>query len=515
MRNYSRKPSKILSAALVGLESRIIEVEADVSPGLSKLIIVGLPDVAVQEARMRVRAAIMNSDLPFPRTMVTVNLAPCDLKKEGPAYDLPIALSILLASWDIRSDIALESSVFVGELSLDGHLRRINGVLSIAIMAKQKEIKNIFLPAENAPEASIISGLNIFPLKNFSQLVEFLDNKQPIAPFKSNPVRLVNSQYQDETFSLIKGQEYAKRALEIVAAGGHNLFMVGPPGTGKTFLARSIISILPPLEMTETLEVTRIYSVAGMLASQNPLLQDRPFRNPHHSASTAALIGGGRIPKPGEISLSHRGVLFLDELPEFPRAVLESLRQPLEDGTVTVSRVAGSLQFPARFILIAAANPCPCGFLSDPKQACRCTPNQILKYQKRISGPLLDRMDLQVEVPRLDFNKLIEKRMSPADISEIQTRIRQAKTLQRRRFSGRKLLENSEIGHKEIDEFCVVDSEGEAILKKAVEQIPLSARAYYRVLKVARTIADLEQSEKIETNHLAEAIQYRIKQAGN
>ena len=507
-------PSKILSAALVGLESKIVEVEVDISSGLPNFIIVGLPDIAVQEARVRVRSAIKNSGRPFPYTRVAVNLAPCDLKKEGPSYDLPIALGIFLAHESIESEIPLDSSIFVGELSLDGHLRRINGVLSIVMMAKQNGIKNIFLPAENAPEASIISDINIFPLKTFNQLVKFLNNEESIIPLKPNPTHFEIEEDQDETFSLVKGQEYAKRALEIVAAGGHNLFMVGPPGTGKTFLARSIISILPSLGTSEMLEVTRIYSVAGMTTAKKPLILNRPFRNPHHSSSAAALIGGGRFPKPGEISLSHRGVLFLDELPEFPRAVLESLRQPLEDGVVTVARVSSSIQFPARFILITAANPCPCGFLSDPKQTCCCTPNQVLKYQKRISGPLLDRMDLQVEVPRLDFNKLTQENASQEEIAKIREKIKKARQIQRARFSKKEILENSEMGHKEISKFCAIDFEGKMILKKAVEQIPLSARAYYRVLKVARTIADLDQEERIKINHLAEAIQYRIKQMG-
>ncbi|PIY97060.1 MAG: magnesium chelatase [Candidatus Kerfeldbacteria bacterium CG_4_10_14_0_8_um_filter_42_10] len=508
-------PARILSAALVGLESKIVEVEADISSGLPNFMIVGLPDIAVQEAKVRVRSAIKNSGLSFPYTRVAVNLAPCDLKKEGPSYDLPIALGIHLAYEGVIPEISLDSSIFIGELSLDGHLRKINGVLSIAMMAQRNGIKNIFLPEENAQEASIISGLNIFPLKTFSQLIKILNKEESITPFKSNPAYFEREDDLDETFSLVKGQEYAKRALEIVAAGGHNLFMVGPPGTGKTFLARSIISILPSLETSEMLEVTRIYSVAGMVAAHKPLIQNRPFRNPHHSSSAAALIGGGRFPKPGEISLSHRGVLFLDELPEFPRAVLESLRQPLEDGVVTVSRVAGSIQFPARFILIAAANPCPCGFLSDPKQVCRCTPHQVLRYQKRISGPLLDRMDLQVEVPRLDFAKLTQENVSREEIARIKDKIKRARQIQTARLLGKGMLENSEMNHKEISQFCAVDSEGKAILKKAVEQIPLSARAYYRVLKVARTIADLDQEEKLKTNHLAEAIQYRIKQMGD
>lgn len=503
-------PSKILSAALVGLNSRIIEVEVDVSSGFPYFIIVGLPDPAVQEAKIRVRSAIKNSGLPFPRIRVTINLAPADLKKEGPSYDLPIAVGILLAGGQLELEIP-SFSLFVGELALDGSLRQIQGVLSVAMMAEKNKIKHLFLPAENAPEASIISGLKVYPVKSLDQLVKHIKREVVIAPFKSSRLKSKSSFSNEESLSFIKGQEHAKRALEIVAAGGHNLFMVGPPGTGKTLLARSIISILPSLERSEMLEVTRIYSVAGQLSPKEPLLKKRPFRSPHHSASAAALIGGGRVPKPGEISLSHRGVLFLDELPEFPRVVLESLRQPLEDGIVTVARVSASLQFPASFILITAANPCPCGFLTDPKQECRCTPNQVIKYQKRVSGPLLDRIDLQVEVPRLNFSELIQEQSPKENIDQIRTRIEKARQIQQKRFAPVNFLENSEMTHAEIKKYCQIDSGGQTLLKQAVEQLPLSARAYYRVLKVARTIADLEQEDKIKTAHLAEAIQYRMR----
>ncbi|MFH1534670.1 MAG: YifB family Mg chelatase-like AAA ATPase, partial [Patescibacteria group bacterium] len=434
-----------------------------------------------------------------------------DLKKEGSSFDLPIALGILLATRGVDLDLPCEKSVFIGELALDGNVRRISGVLSVVMMAKQNNIKNIFLPAENIEEARVISGVNVFPISSLIQLVNHLKKKRVVMPTPYYIAKQKEDGNIDDTFSHVRGQEFAKRALTIAAAGGHNLFMTGPPGTGKTMLARSIISILPALESSEMLEVTRIYSVVKMLAEGGSLITKRPFRSPHHSASAAALIGGGISPKPGEISLSHRGVLFLDELPEFPRIVLESLRQPLEDGKVTVSRVSGTIQFPAKFMLITAANPCPCGFISDPKQECRCSPNQIINYQKRISGPLLDRMDLQVEVARVEFSELVKKPSSLQETIEIREKTRKARSIQRNRLQESGLLENSEMTQKEIIRYCHANKEAQALLKQAVEKFPLSARAYFRVLKVARTIADIEQEEKIQTQHIAEALQYRMK----
>jgi magnesium chelatase family protein len=529
--------SKVLSAAIVGLDAEIVEVEADISGGLSHFTVVGLPDMAVQESRERVRAAIKNSDLPFPRTRVTVNLAPADLKKEGPSYDLPIAISILLASKflklpeeKIRKDENLEllanekpasnlcwaNALFVGELALDGLLRPVNGMLAIASSARTNGIKILFVPESNAKEASLIEGLEIVPVKNLFQLVEHLAGKNLIAPFIRTEAWnfFATDSASEENFDMayVKGQEYAKRAMEIVAAGGHNLLMTGPPGSGKTLLARTLPTILPSLSLEEALEVTRIYSVAGFLPTDQPLIIKRPFRSPHHTASDVSLVGGGTWPRPGEVSLSHRGVLFLDELPEFGRSVLECLRQPLEDGIVTISRAASTLQFPAKFILVAARNPCQCGYHNDPEKLCTCSPATILRYQKKISGPLLDRIDLHIEVPRVKFEKLAEIKVAESS-GEIKKRVEGARELQRQRYKNLKIMTNAELTSKMIKEFCQIDEPSQEFLKNAVNQMRLSARAYYRLLKIARTIADLGGEEKILLSHVAEALQYRAKAA--
>lgn len=530
--------SKILSAAIVGLDAELVEVEADISPGLSHFTIVGLPDVAVQESRERVRAAIKNSDLPFPRTRVTVNLAPADLKKEGPSYDLPIAVAILSASKflvlpqraeenavknleilpekKIVKNLLCPDALFVGELALDGILRPVNGILAIASAARARGIRTLYVPEANAREASLIEGLEIISVKNIFQLVEHLVGKNLIAPFsREEPFDFnepISNDEENFDMAYVRGQEYAKRAMEIVAAGGHNLLMSGPPGSGKTLLSKTLPSILPALTIDEALEVTRIYSVAGLLPPDLPLMIRRPFRSPHHTASNVSLVGGGTWPRPGEVSLSHRGVLFLDELPEFNRAVLESLRQPLEDGMVTISRAAGSLQFPAKFILVAARNPCPCGYNTDPEKFCTCSPSAILRYQKKISGPLLDRIDLHIEVPRVKFEKLAETEVAESS-AEIKKRAERARSLQRERYKSFKILTNAELSSKLIKDFCQIDGPSQEFLKNAVTQMRLSARAYYRLLKISRTIADLAGEEKILLAHVAEALQYRAKAA--
>jgi magnesium chelatase family protein len=505
-------PSKVISVAVVGLDCEPIEVEADISGGLSNVAVVGLPDAAVQESKDRVKSAIKNSDCFFPTTRVTVNLAPADLKKEGPAYDLPIDLGVLKASHQL--DFDEEEKIFVGELALDGKLRHINGILSIATMVRRRGYKTFFVPEVDAAEASLIPDIEIVPVKSLAQLISHFRGKQKIQPFLSKGVvdlenDLANSKYD---MSYIKGQEHVKRALEIAAAGAHNVLMVGPPGSGKTLLARTLPTILPRMTIDEALETTRIYSIAGLLPTDKPLVTQRPFRAPHHTSSGVSLVGGGAWPRPGEISLAHRGVLFLDELPEFDRKVLENLRQPLEDHIIQISRAQQTLTFPAQFTLVASMNSCPCGFYQSPDHECRCTPVEISRYQKRISGPLLDRIDLHIDVPKVKYEKLVDEAV--AELSQsIRERIQVAREVQERRFAELKITANSEMGNQEIKEWCRIDERSQELLRSAVNQMQLSARVYFRVLKLARSVADLTGSKNVETSHVAEALQYRPKQA--
>jgi magnesium chelatase family protein len=499
--------ARVLSSAVIGIDAYIVEVEVDISHGLPTFSTVGLPEGAVRESKDRVKAAIKNAGYEFPSDRITVNLAPADVKKEGSAFDLPIALGILAAT-GLLNRSHYRDLLFLGELSLDGLVRPVKGVLPMAIAARDQGLRGIFLPQENAAEAAVVDGLPIYSVHTLPQVMEALRDMGAVEPFRQERDELPRDPHPDLDLSDVKGQENAKRAMEISAAGGHNLIMIGPPGSGKTMLARRLPTILPPLSSEESLETSKVYSVMGMMPSGHGLINSRPFRSPHHTVSDAGLIGGGQNPRPGQVSLAHNGVLFLDELPEFRKNVLEVLRQPMEDGHVTISRASSTVTYPASFMLVAAMNPCPCGFLGDAKRSCTCTWLQVRRYRAKISGPLMDRIDIHLEVPSVPYKDLsgVDQGASSGQVLE---RVMRAREIQQERFSKTNVHCNAGMNTRQIRKYCPVNEESGMLLERAMERFGLSARAHARILKISRTIADLEGSEKIGSSHVAEAIQYR------